>query len=396
MINAGFVDDKAEVNAGEWKASEKLKKHAAQMSKKVLILDMAKIKGLEAGVLPQSALHFLQRNNAEVGQAGISLIILPDCEEVISKQFPRNALLVKHKYYQPIYEQFFANLEDKEGWRVAKKEYEQSLDQTVLEKGCSPFAFTKKFFDNDEAARSYTSSVFVKYPFTDTHRFSLEGWVPADRAQVYITPLVSGQGFHFASGEYYDIKVDNQMLTLPLTVQDLPIKSWHYRVDIHVSGPQGQEDIRYSLIALEPDKIDHLSVVHFSSRDSYGPGAPLLKQANKLPVCEGGFYCPLIVVHPSSSTPFRSYLPLHTVMLSVEEAEALPLGIFTGMQGEFWHESLAGEDFEAMNLFAKRVVGAGREDRSRWCSISVIPTATGYTTDATYLTEGVQMENLRF
>lgn len=127
-------------------------------------------------------------------------------------------------------------------------------------------------------------------------------------------------------------------------------------VEVHLSSGQKAADIRCSLVVLDPQKIDHISVVRFTRTSDVSPKGALVERANTMPICEPGKYCPLIVVHPSSFQPPRGFLPSGAILLSEDDAAALPHDTFAHMDGELWYERPSSVELQAMVSFSKRQV----------------------------------------
>ena len=362
------------VKEEQWKGEKSLKDHITRMPENVLVLDMSELHGAPMGLLPKAAFHFLQENSFEAESAGLCLVVVPEAQEVARGQLPDSCILTSTSRYQTVFKQLVLGLQN-DSWKVVQKRYAEFTDIPDLDALYPDFVFSKLYLEGN-AVRHYAPSLFVEAQQDEYIQFSLGNRAHFQQAQLYVTPAIMNQGFHFASGEYTKVRVSKGRFSLPFLIKNMPIPSWHYLVDIRLSSAQKAENVRCSLVVLNPQNIDHVCVVQFAASSNLSPKGALAQRANTVLVCEPDKYCPLVVIHPAGSQALREFLPSDAIFLTEEDAAALPHNTFANMSGELWYETLPPIECPALALFAKKPVSSGAVVRLGRGVKPVLPSAS--------------------
>lgn len=209
-----------------WRAGRALKEHVDNMLKSILVLDMADLDEVSIGLLPKKAFHFLQENRFQAESAGFCLVVIPENLELARGQVPGSCIVTSISRYKSVFAQLVIGLQS-DDWEVVHKMYAEFTDMPELDTFYPEFVFSKLYLE-ENTVRYYAPPLFVEPQYAQHVEFHKSGGFHPDQAQLYITPMILNQGFHFASGEYTKVRVHEGWFSLPFPIKNMPVQSWHY------------------------------------------------------------------------------------------------------------------------------------------------------------------------
>ncbi|MTI11794.1 hypothetical protein E1189_01680, partial [Sansalvadorimonas verongulae] len=261
-----------------------------------LVIDLLNILRVGGAVVDQDEFQtFLQYIAGKTLKSGINLLVTPDGKTIDGLKVLKDCVVVSGERYRSTIQPMLEVLNEQDGWTLDVINYDLSDAQpsdTGLFKLVHPFS--KASLDDDTIVRRVDEPVFLSSTTEEKVSLPALSTMSVSKARVYLTPLIEGLGFHYDSGEYYELDVHEGKVTLPLSLKEFPTPSWQYRVDIQLTDNVNTEYVRYNLVALNPDEIYFVNVVYF---DPVVTGAhendhALVDKMKKLPVREYGGFCP--------------------------------------------------------------------------------------------------------
>ncbi len=339
----------------------------------VLVLDVSKQQEetyqKQAG-LSGKVYQLLRQYKKRADAAGFSLMVTDDGSPVEGIRKPPQYVCVSKARYKAVFAPVIEKLEG-EGWTIDKG----ALPQLESEPGEEPdgqhlaegFVLTKNYLKDDAVAWQKLKPIISQVDDDSEVAINLEQGTLYDgeTAQVYVTPLVEGLGFDYEAGDFYEVKVSDGKVALPVKYGEAPTPSWHYRMNIHLSLGLEVNDFQVMVVALPKGRISYITAVYLSKDSEVNnPSSAMLKKAKETPVCNNGQYCPLLIVHPNDVALSKDFLPAAAAIISEDEARALSPDVFEGVSGYAWHDGFDDMGGAAMDGFNKLLFSSQKERRS--------------------------------
>lgn len=329
------------------------------LRKSIFIANMTELEELPDRSLSQNAFHFLRTHQKTALDAGLSLIVVPDDLDIAREQIPYHYIFVRKGRYESVFQDLIYDLENKDQWIVSTAVYEKQHNESDLETNTEPFVFTREWLNSDDVVRIHAPPLFVHSSEKQPLYIPLPAQLTAVRKiKVALTPILPSWGAHFAASEYYEVECEGDYLKLPVSLEEIPVQSWYYLIDIHLFNGHTSKNIRYNMVVLDKSCISHIAAFNFEAITEFSPGAPLIEQVNKQSICLVNGYCPLLVITPNTFKVYRGYFPSHAVFMSKEQVQKLHTSTFAGIKGEFWSARNSMTSFKTTASFVRRSVSS--------------------------------------